>query len=203
MIEDSYKGLWYPLSNKTLPYEGFKIKNGVLFRDNQDDVPYTGWYTQFDTGKTVRFLSSFMDGKRQGYFAEWDENGVLRSRGEYFDGEKDGVHIEMDEKGNKTSQRNYLIGKLHGESNFWYENGQMKLASTFEYGLIMEAKGWLSNGDPCPYTKVKDGVGVIFNFGDGFLEQLLQSQSPQTLGDAKSDSNQTTINNFKELKIGP
>ena len=79
----------------------------------------------------------------------------------------------------------------------------MKLASTFEYGLIMEAKGWLSNGEPCPYTKVKDGVGVIFNFGDGFLEQLLQSQSPQTLGDAKSDSNQTTINNFKELKIGP
>ena len=104
MIEDSYKGLWYPLSNKTLPYEGFKIKNGLLFRDSQDDIPYTGWYTQFDTGKTVRFLSSFMDGKRQGYFAEWDENGVLRLSGEYFDGEKDGVHIEMDEKGIKPQK---------------------------------------------------------------------------------------------------
>ena len=79
----------------------------------------------------------------------------------------------------------------------------MKLASTFEYGLIMEAKGWLSNGDQCPYTKVEGGVGVIFNFGDRFLEQLLQSQSTQTLGEAKSDSNQTKINNFKELKIGP
>ena len=31
MIEDSYKGLWYPLSNKTLPYEGFKIKMDYYF----------------------------------------------------------------------------------------------------------------------------------------------------------------------------
>ena len=175
MVSDSFKGLWYPLSNKTLPYEGFKMKHGKLFRDNQDDDPYTGWYSQIDSNRTVRFLDSFLEGRRQGCFAEWDENGMLRSKGEYFDGQKDGIHIEMNFRGVKISERNYLIGKLHGESNFWYENGQLKLESTFEHGLIMKAKGWLSNGEPCPYTKVIEGKGVIFNFGDGFLEQLLQT----------------------------
>ena len=199
MVKDSYKGLWYPLSNKVLPYEGFKLKDGRLFRDNQDDVPYTGWYTQADRNKTVRLLASFMDGKRQGYFAKWDETGMLRMRGEYFDGEKDGTHIEINDKGLKISERSYLIGKLHGASTFWYDNGKRKLASIFEYGLIMEAKGWLANGKPCPYTKVTGGSGVIFNFGQGFLEQLLQV--PKSQKSVPKDSNQTNVFKFGELTI--
>ena len=199
MIEHSYKGLWYPLSNKVLPYEGFKLKDGKLFRDNQDEVPFTGWYTQSDSNKKVRLFASFMDGRRQGYFAEWDKTGMLRFMGEYFDGEKDGTHIEINDKGLKVSERNYLIGKLHGVSNFWYDNGQHKLASTFEYGLIMEAKGWLANGKPCPYTRVTGGSGVIFNFGPGFLEKLLQA--PQTKSSFSGDSNQTNLFKFGELSI--
>ena len=199
MVKNSYKGSWYPLSNKVLPYEGFKLKDGKLFRDNQDDVPYTGWYTQADRNKTVRMLASFMDGKRQGYFAKWDKAGMLRMRGEYFDGEKDGTHIEINDKGLKISERSYLIGKLHGASTFWYDNGKRKLASTFEYGLIMEAKGWLANGKPCPYTNVTGGSGVIFNFGQGFLEQLLQV--PQSQKSVPKDSNQTNVFKFGELTI--
>ena len=199
MVKDSYKGFWYPLSNKVLPYDGFKLKNGKLFRDNQEEIPYTGWYTQADRNKTVRLLASFMDGKRQGYFAEWDKAGMLRMRGEYFDGEKDGTHIEINDKGLKISERSYLIGKLHGASNFWYDNGQLKLASTFEYGLIIEAKGWLADGKPCPYTKVTGGSGVIFNFGPGFLEQLLQA--PQPKKSVSGDPNQTNVFNFGKLTI--
>jgi antitoxin component YwqK of YwqJK toxin-antitoxin module len=199
MIEESFKGEWYPLSNKTLPYKGFKVKNGLLFRDNPDIHPFTGWYSQFDTNKQVRLLNSFMEGKRQGVSAEWDELGNLRKKEEYFDGEKDGTHIEINAMGIKVSERNYLIGKLHGESTFWYENGQRKLVSVFEYGLIMEAKGWLSNGEPCPYTKVKDGKGVIFNFGDGFLEQLLQSPKPESR--LNRESIESDIFNLEELRV--
>jgi hypothetical protein len=199
MVDDSYKGEWYPLSNKVIPYEGFKLKAGLLCRDIEDSIPYTGWYSQFDSNNIVRLLVSFMEGKRQGVFAEWDKNGSLRYRGEYFDGEKDGTHFEINEAGTVISKRNYLIGKLHGESSFWYNNRQKKLTSTFDHGLIIEAKGWLSNGDRCPYTKVIDGSGVIFNFGPGFLEQLLQT--PQPLKSVTGDSNQTKVFRFGELTI--
>ncbi len=199
MINGSYKGLWYPLSNKALPYEGFKMKAGKLYREDHDDLPFTGWYSQFDSNQRVRFLASFLDGKRQGYFAEWDENRVLRLKGDFFDGAKDGTHIENNHLGQKISERNYLIGKLHGESNFWYDNGQRKLESTFEHGLIMEAKGWLSNGDPCPYTKVTEGRGVIFNYEDGFLEQLLQSPKPQN--NVIGDTNRSNVIKLKELRV--
>jgi len=201
MIQDSYKGLWYPMSNKTLPYEGFKLKEGKLYEENDIGTPFTGWYSQFDSHQKARFLASFMDGKRQGYFAEWDKNRVLRLKGEYFDGEKDGTHIEYNHLGMKISERNYLIGKLHGKSNFWYENGQRKLVSTFEYGLIMEAKGWLSNGEPCPYTKVSEGRGVIFNFEKGFLDQLLQS--PQNQEYPSSDSNHSNVLSLGGLGTEP
>ena len=56
MIEDSYKGLWSPLSNKTLHYEGMKIKNGLLFRDTQDDIAFTGWYTSLTLEKRLGFF---------------------------------------------------------------------------------------------------------------------------------------------------
>ena len=199
MIAESVKGEWYPLSNKVLPYAGFKYKHGLIYRANLDEVPFTGWYSQFDTNKQVRLLTSFMAGKLQGLFIEWDKNGSIRKKGEYFDGEKDGTHVELNEKGKKISERNYLIGKLHGESNFWYNNGSKKLASTFEHGLIMEAKGWLYNGKPCPYTKVKNGKGVIFNFGDGFVEQLLQSS--KLIKESAVESNKTGTFDFGELKI--
>ena len=199
MVEDSFMGEWYPLSNKVLPYEGFKMKKGLLCRDIEDTAPFTGWYSQFDSHNKVRLLVSFMEGKRQGVFAEWDKNGSLRLTGEYFDGEKDGLYTEWNHDNVIISQRNYLIGKLHGKSSFWYNNRQKKLTSTFDHGLIIEAKGWLSNGDRCPYTKVIDGSGVIFNFGPGFLEQLLQT--PQPLKSVSGDSNQTKVFRFGELTI--
>jgi antitoxin component YwqK of YwqJK toxin-antitoxin module len=174
MVQDSIKGEWYPLSNKTLPFTGFKMKSGRLHEADREDVAFTGWYSQFDANRTARLLVSFLEGKRQGVYAEWDELGNLCRKGEYFDGEKDGVFYEFSAQGKKVSQRNYLIGKLHGESVFWYDNGVPKLEALFEQGLIIEAKGWLSNGKKCPYTKVADGRGVIFDFGDGFLDALLQ-----------------------------
>jgi len=187
MIESSVKGDWYPLSNKSLPYEGFKIMKERIYRVGSEE-PFTGWYSQFDGAKRPRMLSSFMHGKRQGVFVEWDETGTMRTHGTHFDGQKDGVFSEWSEMGNKLSERTYLIGKLHGRSDFWYENGGKKLESFFEFGLIMEARGWLKDGVPCPYTRVKDGKGVVFNFNKGFLENLLQNNDipPKSLKEGNS-----------------
>ena len=199
MVQDSVKGEWYPLSNKTLPYMGFKLKNGRLYEADREEVAFTGWYSQFDANDKVRLLVSFMEGKRQGVFAEWDERGNLRQKGEYFDGEKDGLFYEFGGQGKKVSQRNYLIGKLHGKSDFWYEDGGLKLEAVFEQGLIIEARGWLSNGKRCPYTRVVDGRGVIFDFGDGFLDALLQLP----VDSAASPNKQSPVSQFEfgELEI--
>jgi hypothetical protein len=141
MIEGSFKGEWYPLSNKSLPYEGFKLMNGLLFKV-ETGLPFTGWYS-------------------------------------HFDGMKDGVFTEWNAEGNKVSERTYLIGNLHGRSSYWYDNGNQKLESFFEFGLMLEARGWLSDGKPCPYTKVRDGRGVVFNFGKDFLKNLLEVEEVQ------------------------
>ena len=196
MIGSSVKGEWYPLSNKSLPYEGFKIMKERIYQVGSGE-PFTGWYTQLDGTRKPRMLSSFMHGKRQGVYVEWDEEGTIRSRGSHFDGQKDGVFSEWSESGQKLSERTYLIGKLHGRSDFWYENGAKKLESVFEFGLIMEAKGWLSDGTRCPYTHVEDGKGVVFNFGKGFLENLLQNND--VLPKPKSDSNSSRAYQFEQL----
>lgn len=179
MIDESLKGEWYPLSNKSLPYEGFKLMNGLLFKP-ESAVPFTGWYSQFDSNKKPRLLCSFMEGKRQGIYVEWDKTGAVRVQGNHFDGMKDGVFYEWNAEGVKVSERTYLIGNLHGRSNFWYDNGVRKLESFFEFGMMLEARGWLSDGTPCPYTKVKDGRGVVFNFGKDFLKNLLQEDAVQS-----------------------
>ena len=199
MVRDSVKGEWYPLSNKTLPYIGFKMMNGRVYEVDREEVAFTGWYSQLDANRSPRLLVSFLEGKRQGIYAEWDELGNLRQKGEYFDGEKDGVFYEFSDQGNKVSQRNYLIGKLHGQSNFWYDDGVPKLEALFEQGLIIEAKGWLSNGKKCPYTKVVNGRGVIFDFGGGFLDALLQlpKDSPSPHG----KNSKVTQYKFGELRI--
>ena len=178
MIEGSFKGEWYPLSNKSLPYEGFKLMNGLLYKV-ETGLPFTGWYSQFDGNKKPRLLCSFMEGKRQGVYVEWDGFGVVRVQGNHFDGMKDGVFSEWNADGNKVSERTYLIGNLHGRSNYWYDDGNQKLEAFFEFGLMIEARGWLSDGKPCPYTKVKDGRGVVFNFGKDFLKNLLEVEQVQ------------------------
>lgn len=163
MFLQAHKGKWFPMSNKTPPYDDFILKGGQLYRDG-DENPFTGWYAQFDESDEPRMLCSFVDGKKNGFTYLWDGNGVRRFQGEYLDNFKNGQFLEWNEYAIQTSEKNYKLNKLHGEYQLWYDSGKIKLDAIFNGGKLLEARGWYPDGRPCPYSKVINGRGVILRY---------------------------------------
>lgn len=163
MFLQAHRGKWFPMSNKTPPYDDFVLKGGQLYRDG-DDIPFTGWYAQFDESDEPRMLSSFVDGKKNGFTYLWDENGVRRFQGEYIDNLKNGQFLEWNNDAIQTSEKNYKLNKLSGDYQLWYDSGKIKLDAIFKGGKLLEARGWYPDGRPCPYSKVINGRGVILRY---------------------------------------
>ena len=162
MFIQSHKGKWYPMSNKTPPYDDFVLKGGKLYKDG-DNSPFTGWYAQFDDSDEPRMLCSFVEGKKNGFTYLWDGNGVRRFQGEYVDNLKNGQFLEWNEKAIQTSEKNYQLNKLNGNYQLWYDSGKIKLDAVFKSGKLLEARGWYPNGSPCPYSKVINGRGLFYD----------------------------------------
>ena len=162
MLLYATKGTWYPMTNKIMPYDEFVLKGGKLYRE-LDEVPFTGWYAQFDKKNDPRMLCTFADGQKNGFMYLWDENGTRRFLGEYKANLQNGEFFEWNKHRQIISQKNYLSGKLHGEYRLWYGSGTLKLEAYFQYGKLLDAQGWLPDGIPCPYSKVINGRGVILS----------------------------------------
>ena len=56
MFLQAYKGKWFPMSNKTIPFDEFMLKGGRLYKDG-DNIPFTGWYAQYDEREEPRECS--------------------------------------------------------------------------------------------------------------------------------------------------
>jgi len=163
MLIDSYRGKWFPMSNKIMPFDEFRLSGGRLHKEDEEE-PFTGWYAQFDELNEPRMLCSFVDGKKNGFTYLWDGNGTRRFQGEYSDNHKDGEFIEWNKHAIMISQKNYLENKLNGNYLIWYETGKIKLEALFARGRLTEARAWYPDGRPCPYSKVINGRGVILRY---------------------------------------
>jgi len=167
MFLQSYKGKWYPMSNKTMPFDEFSLKGGRLYKE-QDPLPFTGWYAQYDEMDEPRMLCSFVDGQKNGFAYLWDDNGTRRFQGEYLNNQKNGQFLEWDVKGVQISEKNYRYNKLNGNYHLWYETGKIKLDAFFKEGKLLEARGWYPDGRPCPYSRVANGRGVILRYANNY-----------------------------------
>ena len=167
MFLQAYKGKWFPMSNKTIPFDEFMLKGGRLYKDG-DNIPFTGWYAQYDEREEPRMLSSFVDGKKNGFTYLWDGNGTRRFQGEYATNKKNGQFLEWNEQAMKVSEKNYSHGKLNGKYSLWYDNGKRKLEALFISGKLSKARGWYPDGNPCPYSKVANGRGVILRYENNY-----------------------------------
>jgi antitoxin component YwqK of YwqJK toxin-antitoxin module len=188
MLEEAYPGKWHKMANKTIPYDGFKLRGGKLFLESEK-VPYTGWYAQFDEFKDPRLLCSFQDGIKHGFIYMWGKNGVRRMQGEYYRNKRHGEFLEWNQYGILISSRQYRSNKLHGDSTLWYDSGKVRLESYFLYGHIIDAQGWFPDGNPCPYSRVINGKGLVLRYDENFSNNgvpasVLQS-SFQTVQDWK------------------
>ena len=187
LLADAYQGKWFVMRNKSLPYEGFIQKNGKQRLDGSSRA-YTGWYAQFDGNNTARLLCSFYEGVREGPLVQWNKLGTISLRGAYQLGRKHGVFTSWGEKGVRISEQEYKNGKLDGWSYFWYDGNILRLRLLFERGKLIEAKGWLPNGEICPHTRVEDGSGVIINHESALslpseINNYLKSETQEGLED--------------------
>lgn len=162
LLAGAYQGKWYKMTNKTLPYEGFYQKNNTQ-RLVGEPTPFTGWYAQFDSNNTARLLCSFFEGVREGPVVQWDEDGVMKLRGAHQIGRKHGVFTNWNHRGFRISEQEYKNGKLDGWSYFWYDRNLLRLRLLFDEGKLIEATGWLPNGEICPHTRVEEGSGIIID----------------------------------------
>ncbi|MBT3667918.1 MAG: hypothetical protein HN548_10620 [Opitutae bacterium] len=162
---DAVPGKWSKLSNKTLPFEEFRQKNGLQYL-RTDAYPYSGYYIQEDENKKIRSLRYFKEGVLDGPVVSWRENGLKFHQGFYREGKKNGLFEYWSEANIKTLVQNYKDGNLDGLSVRWYKSGLKSSEQVFHNGKIVTAIGWKPNGDRCPSTRVVDGVGVLVVYDD-------------------------------------
>jgi len=188
MLLYAVKGTWYPMTNKIMPYDEFVLKGGKLYRESED-VPFTGWYAQFDQENEPRLLCTFTDGQKNGFSYLWDENGTRRFQGEYKANLQNGEFFEWNEHHQVVSQKNYLTGKLHGEYRLWYGSGKLKLEAFFQNGKLLDAQGWLPGGIPCPYSKVINGRGVILSHYEKTKKASVSNLQPSIIAEVLDELN--------------
>jgi len=85
----------------------------------------------------------------------------MKTQISYKDGKRHGLKAHWYESGQKLSEINYKYGKHHGPLTVWYESGQKRREGRMKDGKLMEAVQWKPNGEKCPVTNLKDGIGVV------------------------------------------
>ena len=101
----------------------------------------------------------------------WGENGIRRMQGEYNQNNRHGEFLEWNQYGILTSSRQYRFNKLHGDSTLWYDSGKVRLESYFLYGHIIDAQGWFPDGNPCPFSRVTNGKGLVLRYDENFSNE--------------------------------
>lgn len=158
-------GTWTELTNKTLPFDEFRQKNGLQYL-RTDEYPYSGYYIQEDENKKIRSLRYFKEGLLDGPIVSWRANGLRFHQGSYVKGKKHGLFEFWSDVNVKNLEQNFNDGNLNGLSIRWYKNGSKSSEQIFQNGKILTAIGWKPSGERCPSTRVVNGVGVLVLYDD-------------------------------------
>ena len=101
------------------------------------DGPYAEWY---DNGYKWK-EGQMKDGQRSGYWTTYSfEHGGKTGYGQYEDGQEQGKWLSYDSLGRVTSEFSYLHGRLHGESRFYDEEGELTRISVYEGGELISSE---------------------------------------------------------------
>ena len=65
IIDEAIVGKWNEFSNKSLPFDEFRQKNGVQY-EKSSSFPYSGYYVQLDEEERIRNLRTFHNGLLNG-----------------------------------------------------------------------------------------------------------------------------------------
>ena len=157
-----------------------------------NDMMHGKWIEWYKNGQK-KLQETYDYGLENGLITEWYENGFKKSEGSFKKGNEDGNFSRWVINGQKWQQGFYKNGQQHGlyevwhvgfawisksigfsvkEENLypiWKQRNHKRLEIIFDEGKFISAKGWKINGEQCPETNLKDGFGIIVEYGDGGL----------------------------------
>jgi antitoxin component YwqK of YwqJK toxin-antitoxin module len=126
-----YSGLLYRLyPNSTDTIELRNYKEG---REH-------GYWKQFYTGKILKELRFFDDGRKEGPYEGWWENGNRKFDYVFRNDEYEGTCREWSADKRLTREMNYHLGHEEGSQKVWYDNGKIRsnyiITDGRRYGLL-------------------------------------------------------------------
>lgn len=74
-------------------------------------------------------------------------NGFRESETEYLEGFQTGHEKHWARSGKLIADYSFLKGELHGESQEWYEAGQLKSEAQYELGIELAYRSWDEGGN--------------------------------------------------------
>jgi antitoxin component YwqK of YwqJK toxin-antitoxin module len=118
-----------------------RLKGETIFYSAIEPTPYTGWSKSMFPNGSIEVLGQFRKGHLT-KMTQWYNNGQMKEDGAFSNGFsiKDGLWTS------------------------WYENGQKKEELIYTKSKVMWAVIWKPNGEKCPETYVKNGVGIGVNY---------------------------------------
>jgi len=134
-----------PSIKRNVNSAGFKLKNGVLFFDEET---YSGTVEEYYLKGKLKSTSLYFQGKRQGDFKGWYKNGNKWFKRFYTRGLKTGIHQGWFDNGKPMFEYHFNEkGVYNGKVTEWYKNGVLLKEFSFKEGKEEGSqKMWQPNG---------------------------------------------------------
>ncbi|MGC3835477.1 toxin-antitoxin system YwqK family antitoxin [Moritella viscosa] len=127
------------LSIKEIPAENVTEDKGLIF-EKGSQIPFTGSLIKYHSNGNLRFKVAFIDGKQNGPYLRYYDTGTLKLKTNYKNGKEDGLH-QFYRRGKLWHQKYFKNGKLHGVTNKYWPNGQLRESTCYIKGKMHDISG--------------------------------------------------------------
>ena len=189
--------------SKEIPREQLVERDGLLYEINSQ-TPFEGNVTTLFENGQLKSKSSYKQGYQSGSFETYYENGQLQSKGKinkdgsmfgdyenYHDNGQleskgtfkedgssliDGEYVIYHENGTPSHTWRIQDGKTVGNSDYYFDNGQLEQRIVFKNGVRQDGPFEIFNRDGQPLKRgtTKNGEihGTYEKFGNGKLKEI-------------------------------
>lgn len=141
--------------SKEIPREQLVEREGLLYEVNSQ-TPFEGNVTTFFENGQLKSKSSYKQGYQSGSFETYYENGQLESKGTFKeDGSSliDGEYVIYHKNGTPSHTWRIQDGKTVGNSDYYFDNGQLEQRIVFKNGVRQDGPFEIFNRDGQPLKR--------------------------------------------------
>jgi antitoxin component YwqK of YwqJK toxin-antitoxin module len=129
-------------------YISYCIERQYKLNINDENYLPDGTHIIYIQHVSPKVIINLKNGKRDGFYTQYFKDGIhIKFQVQYSNGKRDGVYTQYFEDGIQIQfQNQYSNGKFNGLRKEFYDNGQIKIQSTWKNG-IQEGKSYYYNND--------------------------------------------------------